>query len=81
MTIEQELAALFGPETIQRAGRLPTKVSPEQAGKVEKLACVLRTARKPKQQRDLVEALPDCDRVLLCRWLSDRGYAGKCIST
>jgi len=80
MSLEKELIALFGPDTIHRAEKLPANVTPEQASKVEKLACVLRQARRPRQQRDLVNALPDSDRLLLCRWLSDRKYAGMCIN-
>lgn len=80
MTLECELQALFGQETLKQSKEVSHHINSEQAEKISTLAAVLRAARTPRQQRQLVEALPGNDRYLLCRWLSDQGYAGKCVS-
>lgn len=79
--IERELTNLFGADVLQDCWELPTVLKAEQANKVGTLASVLRTAKGPRHQRELVQAMPMNDRLLLCRWLSDSRYAQQCINT
>jgi len=80
MTLQAEITALFGADTVREAGQIAPSINSAQAEKVARLATVLSAARTPIQQRQLVSALPGHERTLLCRWLSDRDFADKCVS-
>lgn len=76
--IERELTALFGPETLQECWKVPTAIRAGQAKRIVILADALSKAKSPE---GLIRAIPPNDRVLLCRWLADREFAGNCINT
>lgn len=77
--MERELSALFGSEVLQKCWEVPAGIKSGQARKVGKLAELLIVANEPAEQRALIEAMPLADRLLLCRWLADKEYAGNCL--
>ena len=79
--MDRELAHLFGHDVLQECWRMPTAIRAGQASKVGKLANMLTNANTPRRQRALVDSMPLGDRLLLCRWLADKDYAGDCIRT
>lgn len=79
--IERELTHLFGPDVLQECWQVPTAIRAGQAKRVAILADMLSNAKSPEAKRGLVMAMPPNDRVLLCRWLADRDFAGNCVST
>jgi hypothetical protein len=74
MTLELELKALFGEETLQQSKQVSHQITSAQAESISTTAGVLFAANDPRQQRELVQALPEQERYLLCRWLSDKEY-------
>jgi len=78
--MERELTALFGPDVLQECWQVPTHIRAGQAMRVAVLADLLSNTDTPEEQRALVKAMRPNDQALLCRWLSDRNYAGNCIS-
>lgn len=79
--IERELTHLFGPDVLQECWQVPTAIRAGQAKRVAILAGILSNAKSPAGQRGLVKAMPANDRLLLCRWLADKDFAGNCVST
>ena len=77
--IDRELKALFGPDTLRECWTVPTDIRAGQAKRVAVLANQLGNIGTPEAQRGLVKAMAPNDRLMLCRWLADKGYAANCL--
>jgi hypothetical protein len=80
LLMKRELKALFGSDTLQECWTVTTDIRAGQAKRVAVLANQLSNIGTPEAQRSLVKSMAPADRLLLCRWLADREYAGNCIS-
>ena len=80
MSLDKEIVALFGADTVREAAAIPATLTAHQAETIRDMAKALRSAQQVSRQRQMIDRMKKHEKVLLCRWLSDRNFYRKFVN-